>query len=80
MIKRLATYNRLLTINQAVPQKVFLDEMRISRATFKRDLDILRTIFNIPVLYDAWEKGYYLADKKVFNYIFKQEFLDSITD
>ena len=73
MINRLPLYNQLLNISRAVPQKVFTDTLNISTATFKRDINILIKQFNVPILYSVWDKGYYLADKKVFEYLFNKE-------
>jgi len=73
MIKRLPIYNQLLNIRMAVPQKVFIDTLKISKATFKRDLAILREKFNVPILYCHWNKGYYIANKQVFDYLFNKE-------
>ena len=73
MITRLPIYNKLLSINKIVSQKAFVDALNISTATFKRDINTLRKQFNIPILYSYWDRGYYLADKKVFEYLFNKD-------
>ena len=75
MIKRLPIYHQLLSTNKTTSQGVFLKALNISIPTFKRDLATLRKSFNIPVMYSTWDRGYYLADKKVFDYIFNQKAL-----
>jgi len=44
----------LETSRQAVPVRRFLDELEVSRATFKRDLDYLRDRLGAPI---AWQPG-----------------------
>ena len=73
MIKRLPIYNQLLNENTPLPLKVFMERLKISRATFRRDISTLRRDFNVPVVYSIWDKGYYLADKKVFECIFSKD-------
>ena len=50
-----------------VPIQVFLDELEISRATFKRDIDLLRDNFQAPIVWvpgeGGQERGYVLEDK-----------------
>ena len=72
MINRIEKYNRLLSDKNSTHIGIFLNEMNISQATFKRDLNLLRNKFNLPVMYDKWNNGYYLADKNVFDYFFNR--------
>jgi predicted DNA-binding transcriptional regulator YafY len=46
-----------------VPRQAFLDELEVSRATFKRDLDYLRNRMNAPVVFAA-DAGGYRLDKQ----------------
>jgi len=41
----------------------FLDELEVSRATFKRDLEYLRDRFRAPILYDSEHEAYRFDDK-----------------
>jgi predicted DNA-binding transcriptional regulator YafY len=41
-----------------VPVHDFLSELEISLATFKRDLEILRSRFSAPIIYDRFSNGY----------------------
>lgn len=50
--------DRLLNERRVVPVKVFLDELEVSLATFKRDLEYLRERFNAPIVWDREAGGY----------------------
>lgn len=56
----------LETRRHPVPVQVFLDELGISLATFKRDLDVLRDQMQAPIVWrrgsGAQERGYLLQD------------------
>lgn len=54
--------DRLLHEHQVVPLQTFLDELEVSLATFKRDLEYLRERFNAPIVWDR-EAGGYRFDK-----------------
>ncbi|HSW11933.1 MAG TPA: WYL domain-containing protein [Solimonas sp.] len=56
--ERFYKIDRLLRSRKVTPLGVFLDELGISRATFKRDLEYLRDRFNAPILWDADAGGY----------------------
>ncbi len=53
--------------NHPVPREVLLNELGVSRATFKRDLDVLRDQFQAPITWHPGEagreRGYVLEDK-----------------
>ena len=53
--------------NHPVPREVLLNELGVSRATFKRDLDVLRDQFQAPITWLPGEagqgRGYILEDK-----------------
>ena len=70
----MSTLNRIREIvailesrHYPVPVSVFLEELEISRSTFKRDLDILRDQMQAPIEWrpgeGGKERGYVLADK-----------------
>lgn len=50
--------DRLLHELQVVPLQTFLDELEVSLATFKRDLEYLRERFNAPIVWDRDAGGY----------------------
>lgn len=56
--ERFYKIQRLLTQRTIVPRDVFLDELQVSRATFKRDLEYLRDRMNMPILWDRERSGY----------------------
>lgn len=53
--------------SQPVPIEVFLDDLEISRAAFKRDLALLRDQMQAPIVWkrgeDNFQRGYFLEDK-----------------
>ena len=52
----------LLRANRVVSRRQFLDELEVSLATFKRDLEYLRDRIGFPVVYDKDRGGYRLDD------------------
>ena len=42
--------DRLLNERRVVPVQVFLEELEVSLATFKRDLEYLRDRFQAPII------------------------------
>ena len=50
--------DRLLNERRVVHIQTFLDELQISLATFKRDLEYLRERFNAPIIWDREAGGY----------------------
>ena len=59
--ERLYHIDKLLRANRCVPVSRFLEEIGISIATFKRDLEHLRSHFNAPIEWDRECRGYRLA-------------------
>lgn len=59
--ERLYHIDKLLRANRCVPVNRFLEEIGISIATFKRDLEHLRSHFNAPIEWDREYRGYRLA-------------------
>jgi predicted DNA-binding transcriptional regulator YafY len=49
---------RMLTVQSCVSRQLFLDELEVSPATFKRDLDYLRDRMGIPIIWDRELRGY----------------------
>lgn len=60
--ERFYRINQLLATRQAVTLQVFLDELEVSQATFKRDLEYLRDRFHAPIIYDRDRLGYRYDD------------------
>ena len=58
--ERLYRIEQLLRERSAVPIAAFLRELEVSRATFTRDLDLLRERLNAPIVYDHSRRGYRL--------------------
>ncbi len=56
--ERFHRIDRLLRERRSVPLARFLEDLEISRATFKRDLEYLRDRFNAPIVFDREAGGY----------------------
>lgn len=56
--ERLYKIDRMLNDRKVVSVNEFLDELEVSLATFKRDLEYLRDRFNAPVIWDRDAGGY----------------------
>lgn len=61
--ERLYRIDRMLNDRKVVPITAFLEELEVSLATFKRDLEYLRDRFNAPVIWDR-DAGGYRFDKQ----------------
>ena len=61
-LERFYRIDQILVARKIVPRQVFLDELEVSPATFKRDLEYMRDRFNAPVVWDADERGYRYQD------------------
>ena len=57
-MERLHRIKYLIQARHCVPLKDFLDELEISKATFKRDLEYLRSRMNANIVYDRMDGGY----------------------
>ena len=67
--ERLYRIDDLLNHRKVVPVDVFLAELEVSRATFKRDLEYLRDRLQAPIVFDRFAGGYRYeqpANKKAF--------------
>lgn len=56
--ERLYRIDRLLNERRVVPIEIFLEELEVSLATFKRDLEYLRDRLSAPVVWDRELRGY----------------------
>lgn len=57
-LERLHRIKYMIQARKCVPIQDFLDELEISKATFKRDLEYLRDRMNASIVYDRLEGGY----------------------
>jgi predicted DNA-binding transcriptional regulator YafY len=56
--ERFYRIDQLLHEHKVVPMQKFLDELEISTATFKRDLDYMKDRFHAPIEWDREARGY----------------------
>ncbi|WP_127478491.1 helix-turn-helix transcriptional regulator [Sulfurivermis fontis] len=56
--ERFYRIDQMLSERRVVPLEVFLQELEVSRATFKRDLEYLRDRLNAPIVWDREAGGY----------------------
>ncbi|NJD31660.1 MAG: WYL domain-containing protein [Gammaproteobacteria bacterium] len=61
--ERFYRIQQLLRNRRFVGTQEFLDELEVSRATFKRDLEYLRDRFRAPIVYDPEHEAYRFDDK-----------------
>jgi predicted DNA-binding transcriptional regulator YafY len=61
--ERFYRIQQMLLHRRFVRTQEFLDELEVSRATFKRDLEYLRDRFRAPILYDNEHEAYRFDDK-----------------
>jgi predicted DNA-binding transcriptional regulator YafY len=62
-LDRFYRIQQLLKARRFVRTQDFLDELEVSRATFKRDLEYLRDRFRAPIVYDTEHEAYRFDDK-----------------
>lgn len=55
--ERFYKIDRLLRQNRHVPISRFLEELDISLATFKRDIEYMRSRLHAPIVWDRAENG-----------------------
>jgi predicted DNA-binding transcriptional regulator YafY len=60
--ERFYKIEHLLTERGVVPVQVFLDALEVSLATFKRDIEYLRSRLHAPIVWDREAGGYRYAD------------------
>ena len=56
--ERFYRIDQLLQARRAVPMKMLVEELDVSRATIKRDLEYLRDRLNAPIIWDRSMRGY----------------------
>lgn len=62
-MERLHRIKYLIQARQCVPLNDFLEELEVSKATFKRDLEYLRSRMNANIVYDRMDGGYKFETK-----------------
>src|SRR3989344_912954 len=60
--ERFYKIERMLRNREVVPIRDFLDQLGVSAATFKRDIEYLRERLNAPIPWDREKRGYRLYD------------------
>lgn len=58
--ERVLRIQQMLQARRLVPIQIFLDELEVSPAQFKRDLALLRNRFQLPIEFDRQRRGYRL--------------------
>ena len=61
-MERLHRIKYMIQTRKCVAKEIFLEELEISSATFKRDLEYLRDRMNASIVYDRYEGGYRLEN------------------
>ena len=64
-LERLHKIKYMIQARTCVPLSDFLDELEISKATFKRDLEYLRSRMNAPIVYDRFNGGYRFENQTI---------------
>jgi len=62
--ERLYRINQLLEARRVVPFHVFEEELEVSPATLKRDLEYLRSRLHAPIVWDRAQRGYRYEEQK----------------
>jgi predicted DNA-binding transcriptional regulator YafY len=62
-MERIYKIHRLLETHRAVPLRKILEELEISRATAKRDIQFLRDRLQAPIVYDRELGGYHYSQE-----------------
>lgn len=62
--ERFYKIDQLLNASQSASMNKLIDELEVSRATIKRDLDYMRDRFNAPIVYDRSLGGYRFDQKQ----------------
>lgn len=63
--ERFYKIDNLLHAHQVVPIERFMDELEVSKATFKRDIEYMRDRLNAPIVWSKADGGYsYLAGNR----------------
>jgi predicted DNA-binding transcriptional regulator YafY len=69
--ERFYKIQRLLNRRKAVSRDAFIEELEVSRATFKRDLEYLRDRMQMPIVWDRELGGYRLDEGAATAHLFQ---------
>jgi predicted DNA-binding transcriptional regulator YafY len=69
--ERFYKIHRLLTQRKFVSRDAFLEELEVSRATFKRDLEYLRDRMHMPIVFDRELSGYRIDEAAETAHLFQ---------
>jgi predicted DNA-binding transcriptional regulator YafY len=69
--ERFYKIQRLLTQRKVVSRDAFIEELEVSRATFKRDLEYLRDRMQMPIVWDRELNGYRLDQDAATAHLFQ---------
>jgi predicted DNA-binding transcriptional regulator YafY len=69
--ERFYKIQRLLTQRKVVSRDAFIEELEVSRATFKRDLEYLRDRMQMPIVWDRELGGYRLDQEATTAHLFQ---------
>jgi predicted DNA-binding transcriptional regulator YafY len=69
--ERFYKIQRLLTQRRVVPRDTFINELEVSRATFKRDLEYLRDRMQMPIVWNRELGGYELDANATTAHLFQ---------
>lgn len=69
--ERFYKIQRLLAQRRVVSRNDFLEDLEVSRATFKRDLEYLRDRMQMPIVWDRELGGYRLDEKAATAHLFQ---------
>ncbi|MCB6182373.1 YafY family transcriptional regulator [Leeia sp. TBRC 13508] len=64
-IERIYKIENLLNQLGVVNQSRFLEELEVSSATFRRDIEYMRSRFNAPIEWSAEKKGYHFVNQGI---------------
>ena len=62
--ERFYKIDQMLHERRVVPIEVFLDELDVSRATFKRDIEYMRDRLHAPIVWNRDAGGYHFESTK----------------
>lgn len=63
--ERFYQIDQLMRERRVVSLETFLNELEVSRATFKRDIEYLRDRLHAPIVWDRAAGGYCFSDEAV---------------
>src|ERR1017187_7923833 len=63
--ERVLRIQQMLQVRKIIPRAEFLGELEVSPATFKRDLEFLRSRFQVNIEWNRERGGYYCEDREL---------------